>query len=130
LVVVDSSVLIAIVRGEDDPSYFQRVLASHPVALPASCMLEVAIVARQKSMQPQLSEYVVRLAPKIVPFDGRQAAIAIDADRRYGRGSGHPAQLNFGDCMSYAAAVALGAPLLFKGDDFAQTDVRRFGAAP
>jgi ribonuclease VapC len=55
--------------------------------------------------------------------DARQARLAADAFERYGRGSGHPARLNFGDCLAYAAATALGAPLLFKGDDFSRTDV-------
>ena len=55
--------------------------------------------------------------------DPRQARLAADAFERYGRGSGHPARLNFGDCLSYAAAAALDAPLLFKGGDFAQTDI-------
>ncbi len=65
------------------------------------------------------------IAPAILPFDERQAAIAVAADRRFGRATGHPARLNFGGCMAYAAAVALDAPLLFKGEDFAHTDVRR-----
>ena len=56
-------------------------------------------------------------------FTEAQATIAADAWRRYGRASGSPAKLNFGDCFSYALAVFLAAPLLFKGDDFGATDV-------
>lgn len=60
---------------------------------------------------------------EIVPFDGRQVREARIAHARFGKGTGHPAQLNFGDCMSYALAKVTGEPLLFKGDDFAHTDV-------
>jgi ribonuclease VapC len=58
-----------------------------------------------------------------VPFDAEQLAAARDAHRRYGRNSGSRAQLNFGDCMSYALAKVTGEPLLFKGDDFTHTDI-------
>lgn len=57
-----------------------------------------------------------------MPFDAEQAVIAIEAFRRFGKGR-HPAALNFGDCAAYALARATGEPLLFKGDDFSQTDV-------
>ena len=60
----------------------------------------------------------------LLTCDPAQARLAADAFERYGRGSGHPAKLNFGDCLSYAAAASHGAPLLFKGGDFALTDVR------
>ena len=61
----------------------------------------------------------------VLPADEHQARLAADADRRYGRGTGHPARLNFGDCLAYAAAVAHDAPLLSKGEDFGHTDVKR-----
>ncbi|HRV60285.1 MAG TPA: type II toxin-antitoxin system VapC family toxin [Solirubrobacterales bacterium] len=60
---------------------------------------------------------------RIEPFTGNQARIARTAYKSFGKGSGHPARLNFGDCFSYALAMELGHPLLFKGGDFAQTDV-------
>lgn len=59
----------------------------------------------------------------IIAIDAEIAGRAADAGERYGRGTGHPARLNFGDCLSYAVAAHLGLPLLFKGDDFAHTDV-------
>jgi ribonuclease VapC len=59
----------------------------------------------------------------IEPVTVEQAVIAREAYRRYGRGTGHPAALNFGDCFAYALAKATGAPLLFKGNDFARTDI-------
>jgi ribonuclease VapC len=58
----------------------------------------------------------------VVPFDLAMARIAEDAMRRFGRGSGHPARLNFGDGLTYAVAMALGRPVLFKGADFGLTD--------
>ena len=60
----------------------------------------------------------------IEPVSVLQAKIAREAYRDFGRGSGHPAQLNFGDCFAYALARDTGQPLLFKGNDFSQTDVR------
>lgn len=65
---------------------------------------------------------ILRFGIQVVPFTETQARLAREAFRRYGKGY-HPAGLNFGDCMSYAVAVDLGEPLLFKGTDFAQTDV-------
>ena len=64
-----------------------------------------------------------RIRIEIIPFDEAQMRMAIDANLRYGRGSGHPAQLNFGDCFAYALARSRNLPLLFKGDDFIHTDV-------
>ena len=61
---------------------------------------------------------------RIEPWTDRHADIAQDAFTRYGKGQGHPAQLNFGDCMSYALAKSLDMPLLYKGGDFALTDIR------
>ncbi|MEM0898936.1 MAG: type II toxin-antitoxin system VapC family toxin [Pseudomonadota bacterium] len=60
----------------------------------------------------------------MVPIDQQQAYLAKDARRQFGRGSGHPAQLNMGDCFAYALAKKLSKPLLFKGNDFSHTDVR------
>ena len=59
----------------------------------------------------------------IEPFDEIQAHVAREAYRDFGRGSGHRARLNFGDCFAYALARCRGEPLLFKGDDFSQTDI-------
>ena len=60
---------------------------------------------------------------RVIDFDQRHLAIARTAFDVFGKGQGHPAQLNFGDCMSYAVAKAHGVPLLFKGDDFSKTDI-------
>lgn len=70
-----------------------------------------------------LDALLERLEVELVPVSLEQGRIARDAHRRYGRGSGSPAKLNFGDCFAYALAVDSGEPLLFKGDDFRHTDV-------
>ena len=72
---------------------------------------------------PPLDRILETLRIELVPVSAHQAAVARAAYRRYGRGSGSPARLNFGDCFSYALAASLNARLLFKGDDFGQTDV-------
>jgi ribonuclease VapC len=61
----------------------------------------------------------------VMPFDEQQAHLANEASRRYGKGQGHPAQLNMGDCAVYALAKLLDEPLLFVGNDFSQTDIKQ-----
>lgn len=68
---------------------------------------------------------LIQVDAGVIPVDGGQARVAGDAYLRYGRGSGSRARLNYGDCFSYALAVSRDEPLLFKGDDFIHTDVRR-----
>jgi len=65
-----------------------------------------------------------RIGMVVIPFDEQQARIAREAYRDFGKGSGHPARLNFGDCLAYALAKAMDEPLLYKGSDFSHTDVR------
>ena len=72
----------------------------------------------------QLDNLITHARIRIEPVDEAQAVVARQAFRDYGKGSGHPAKLNFGDCFSYALASVTGHPLLFKGDDFDHTDVR------
>jgi ribonuclease VapC len=95
--------------------------------LSAAAFLEVSIVAdgRRKAKLSRVFDDLIRDGLiTIEPVTEAQARIARGAYRDYGRGSGHPAGLNFGDCFSYALARHKGEPLLFKGDDFALTDVR------
>jgi ribonuclease VapC len=72
-----------------------------------------------------LDDFLSQYGLEILTFDARQAILAAAADHRSGRSTGHPARLNFGDCFAYAAAIAHDAPLLFKGEDFLHTDVKR-----
>ncbi|MEA5053123.1 MAG: type II toxin-antitoxin system VapC family toxin, partial [Propionicimonas sp.] len=83
----------------------------------------VADVRGDPAQRRRADALLRELGVRIVAFDEGQAAIARDAYRDYGRGSGHPAQLNLGDCFGYALAVQANEPLLFVGDDFARTDV-------
>ncbi len=73
--------------------------------------------------RPRFDHIVEALGVQIVPLTARQAELARDAHRRFGRGSGHPARLNLGDCFAYALTADTGAPLLYTGSDFAATDV-------
>lgn len=92
----------------------------------AATLLEVAVVLRRRARSRDdrdLSNFLAAAPATIVPFDQQQYTIARDAFFRFGKGSGHIAQLNFGDCFAYALAKSLDLPLLFKGDDFIHTDL-------
>ena len=125
--IIDTSALIAILRAEPDAELFARAIARTPhCAISAANFLEAAIVA-DSSRDPfptrRLDDAIDAAGIIIAPVTERQARLARDAFRDYGRGSGHPARLNFGDCFAYALARDKGEPLLFKGDDFGRTDV-------
>ncbi|MBN9578485.1 MAG: type II toxin-antitoxin system VapC family toxin, partial [Alphaproteobacteria bacterium] len=88
---------------------------------------EAAIVAdrfRAPSVGRRFDDICRELSLAVVPLDEAQARIAREAYRDFGKGSGHKAQLNFGDCFAYALAKTMNEPLLYKGTDFSQTDVR------
>jgi ribonuclease VapC len=105
-------------------------LESHPVChISVVNLLEAHLVVRGREhpdMVGKLHRFLDEISVIVVPFDEHQARLADSAFQRYGKGQGHPAQLNFGDCAAYALARALGEPLLFVGNDFAQTDIRAF----
>ncbi|GEK80123.1 type II toxin-antitoxin system VapC family toxin [Agrococcus baldri] len=128
MIVIDTSALVAIVAAESDAERVAAVLLRHAgdVELSAATLLEATIVLEARygaDASTDLELLIDRLGIAVVPVDADQAAIAAQAWRRFGKGR-HPAALNFGDCFSYALATARGAALLFKGRDFAQTDVR------
>lgn len=121
--IVDSSVVVAICLGEADADDLARVLADADVLrMSAATLVETAVVLDLRA-PGELDGFLGKVEIEIVPFDSAQASIARDVYRRYGKGSGHPAALNYGDCFSYALAAHTGEPLLFKGDDFTKTDV-------
>jgi ribonuclease VapC len=126
-VIVDTSALIAILRGEPDGEQLSdRIGDAYEPRLSAASYLETAIVldaARNPSLSRKLDDYLKDAGITIEPLTEAQARIAREAYRDFGKGSGHPAQLNFGDCFAYALAKDKSEPLLFKGDDFSQTDV-------
>src|SRR5665213_3018462 len=123
--VIDTSALIAILRDEPEQRAFKSaILATEVRLVSAMTKLEasmVAIGAGPADAGGDLDDLLTLLSVVIVPFDDHHAMIARDAFTRYGKGR-HPAGLNFGDCASYALAVAEGEPLLFKGTDFGATD--------
>jgi len=126
--IVDASALIALLRAEEDAPRFARALASRaePKRLSAANFLEAAIVidgSRDPIASRRLDELIDKAGIEIAPVTAEQAAIARAAYRDFGKGL-HPAGLNFGDCFAYALAKVTGEPLLFKGSDFTQTDLR------
>jgi ribonuclease VapC len=124
--VIDSSALIAILRGEPEQKAFEAAIASANVRLmSAVTKLEASIVAIGSGPiegAQDIDELLAILSVTIVPFEEHQADIARDAFARFGKGR-HRAGLNFGDCAAYALAMAEAEPLLFKGTDFGATDV-------
>lgn len=125
--IVDASALIAILRNEPETEAFVRAIDGAPrPRISAANFLEAAIVvdrARNPLPARRLGDLIAELRVVIEPVTEEQAHIARQAYRDYGRGSGHPARLNFGDCFAYALARVTGEPLLFKGEDFRQTDI-------
>jgi len=128
-VIVDTSALIAILRGEPEaPALAYTMQAADTRRLSAATYVEAGVVidgARNPASSRWFDAFLQEGAFVIEPVTAEQAKIAREAYRDFGRGSGHPARLNFGDCFAYALAKALNEPLLFKGEDFAQTDVKR-----
>jgi len=126
-VIVDTSALIAIVKLEPDGRLYESALEASPVTrISAATYLEASIVldrARDPLVSRRLDEILAEGEFIIEPVTASQARIARDAYRDFGKGSGHRAGLNFGDCFAYALARELGEPLLFKGDDFRHTDI-------
>lgn len=126
--IVDTSAIIAILRDEDDaPAYAHAIANATTRRLSAASYLECGIVLdsqRDPIISRALDELLDEAEFRIEPVTERQARLARRAYADFGRGSGHPARLNFGDCLSYALAADLREPLLFKGDDFEHTGIR------
>lgn len=125
--IVDTSALVCIHDGEQEAEIFvDLILGATSPAVSAGTLLEASIVL--DSRQPLrtsrvLDRLLADLRLRVVEVDAEQARVARAAYRDYGKGSGHPAGLNFGDCFAYALASVSGEALLFKGDDFTHTDV-------
>ncbi|NUB26150.1 type II toxin-antitoxin system VapC family toxin [Azospirillum brasilense] len=124
--VIDSSVVIAILLGEPERETFLDAIAAAPNRfMSALSVIEIGIVAHTRLGARGFEQALAILdafAVDIVPVTRRHAEIALEAHQRFGKGR-HPARLNMGDCCSYALAQDLSQPLLFKGDDFTRTDV-------
>lgn len=125
--IVDASALVAILRGEDDARELALAMEdADKLAISAVTLFEAALRldGEGETVARSLDRLVQRSGMEVVPFEAEHATVARDARTRFGRGTGHPARLNFGDCMAYATAYIADEPLLFKGDDFRHTDVR------
>lgn len=124
--VVDSSVLVGIIKGEPDAERLLDLLADEECAIGTPTLVETRAwcTANLAAKSSRWLEVFIDAGPgTVVPFSREMADVASRAFAAFGRASGHPARLNFGDCMAYAVSVVLRAPLLFKGGDFARTDV-------
>lgn len=128
MIAVDSSALIAVYFDEPEKASFVEILAADDaprIAAPNFLEASMIVEARQGKIGCRdLDELVAALDISVVAFDANHIEAARDAFRRYGKGR-HRAALNFGDCCAYALAKTLDLPLLFKGNDFALTDIKR-----
>ncbi len=126
MIVSDTSALMALVMDEPEaPDIRHAIDLAERVLISTATLVEFYIVAMGKGDDAYvLAQSLIRDLPiAIVPFDAEQAEIARRTYERYGKGREHPAQLNFGDTFAYALASVRGLPLLYKGEDFARTDI-------
>lgn len=125
--IIDTSALVAIIRDEPDAkTYAQAIEGAGSRRLSAAGYLECGVVTdagRDPVLSRKLDELIRVSAIVVEPVTATQAMLARDAYRDFGKGSGHKAGLNFGDCFSYALAKAYSEPLLFGGNDFTHTDL-------
>jgi ribonuclease VapC len=125
--ILDSSALVAVLRDEPEAVTFLEIIDQAPQCrLSAANYVETAVVidsSRDPVASRRLDDFLQQAEIEIQPVTKSQARVAREAYRDFGKGSGHPARLNLGDCFAYALAKESGEPLLFKGDDFSCTDV-------
>ncbi len=125
--IIDSSAVVAALAGEpNSESLIHRIANAHHPRISAATYVEIGVV-RDSRHDPVLSrsldEFLAVAGVTVEPVTAEQARIARDAYRDFGKGSGHPAQLNYGDCFAYALAKEADQPLLFVGTDFTHTDI-------
>jgi ribonuclease VapC len=126
VIVLDSSILVGVIKGEPDAEALLDLLATEVCGIGAPTLVETrawCAVNLPSRVSHWLEKYIEPRPGVVIPFGREMADAAGIAFAKFGRGSGHPAKLNFGDCMAYGVAVVLRAPLLFKGRDFGLTDV-------
>ncbi len=125
--IIDTSALIAILRDEPDARRFAEAIeAAGERRISAATYVELGAVidgARDPVASRRMDDLLAIAMISIEPVTEEQAKLAREAYRDFGKGSGHAANLNFGDCFAYGLARSIGEPLLFKGDDFARTDI-------
>ena len=125
--IIDTSALVAILREEPDArALLDAINSTMPRRISAGTHLELAIVIdrhRDAVASRRLDAFLEEMHIAVEPVTASQARIGREAYRDFGRGNGHPAGLNLGDCFAYALARETGEALLFKGDDFRRTDI-------
>ena len=127
--VIDSSAIIAVLHGEAEAhAFIMKFAAAATCRLSAANYVEAGLVLRRdatgaarRAFETLLTDFRI----VIEPVSANQAKLALAAYDRFGKGSGHSASLNYGDCFAYALARETGEPLLFKGNDFTRTDLER-----
>lgn len=129
---IDASAIVAMLTDEPEgPVLAERLArAREPITTAVALFEAVLGIARRRAVPPAearaiVAELLTTVGIRMVPITPEMGDHALDAFARYGKGTGHPAQLNMGDCFAYAAARAHRAALLFKGEDFTHTDVLR-----
>ena len=123
--VLDSSALVPVILDEaGSAALLAKITAAPAVALGAPSLAETLIVVRRLGgdAAAQLYELLREIDVKVIAFTEEHSRVALEAYLRFGKGR-HPAALNFGECLSYAAATIAGQPLMYLGNDFAQTDL-------
>ena len=126
-IAVDTSAVVAVVLGEPERPVFLAALAAHEAVISAGSLVETLRVVQLALGERHLDgvrDLLALHAVEVAPFDARQALLAEEGMRRFGKGrAAPPAVLDFGNLFAYALARSLEAPLLFTGDDFARTDI-------
>ncbi|RUW19546.1 type II toxin-antitoxin system VapC family toxin [Mesorhizobium sp. M4B.F.Ca.ET.215.01.1.1] len=127
---VDTSVVVAILSGEQDADEWSNRIEQAPSRMTSALVvLEAAMrLSTKLSVEPLVAETVIgaflhEANIEIVPIGAGEGRLAVKAFSDYGKGRGHPAQLNLADCLSYACAKSHGLPLLYRGNDFSRTDL-------
>ncbi|MBE9167230.1 type II toxin-antitoxin system VapC family toxin [Pleurocapsales cyanobacterium LEGE 06147] len=124
--VIDTSAILAILNLESEAEVFTNAIANDPLRLlSAGTALEISIIVKARKEEVGIREldfFIYKAAINTLNFDENQLKMARYAFFKYGKGR-HPASLNFGDCFAYALCKTSGQPLLFKGNDFSQTDI-------
>ena len=126
MIVLDSSVLVGVIKREQGTEVWLDLLAAEDCSFGAPTLVETrawCAVNLKTGKSEWLEAFLEGANVSTIPFGREMADVASEAFGRFGRGSGHKARLNFGDCMAYAVSAVLRSPLLFKGADFGLTDV-------
>lgn len=127
MIIVDTSALIAVMLGEPEKGKFiETISGADIIRVGSATLLESRMVLtgrKGRDAVQDLDDFIQESGMEIMPVTATDVDLAFEAFLRYGKGSGSGAKLNFGDCFSYALAKRMNAPLLFKGNDFSQTDI-------